>query len=193
MKKLIHLLSSATILCMLTLYASCKKVEVEFDCGDVETEITELSHRVGSYTASTFNNSSSSDFEEAAIVINVENISIITETETSCFAFAPIPQLIETISITSADNITSGGVEFAPGQNVNELFIIHNQAQTYSVSAFIAAQNNEPTLFHIEEDEFVLQLLNQPDVAINQVVDIQLTFDDSKIFSIEVVGFEVSN
>ncbi|MEL7221724.1 MAG: hypothetical protein AAGJ93_10420 [Bacteroidota bacterium] len=178
---------------MLILYTSCEDVEVEFDCGEVETEITELSHRVGTYTAATFTNNNSTNFEEAAIIINIDDFIITTETETSCFAFTPIPQLLEMISITSSGNVTTDGLDFASSEELSELFKLHNKEQTYSITEFITAQNDDPTLFHSGGDEIILQLLNQPDVAINQSFEIQFIFDDSEISNVAVSNFEVSN
>lgn len=37
----------------------------------------------------------------------IENFSITTETETSCFAFTPIPQLIDKINISSSNAVES--------------------------------------------------------------------------------------
>lgn len=181
------------LICILTLFASCREVVTEFDCGEVETEITELSHQVGSYTSATFINNISSNFEEAAIVIYIDKYGFITETATSCFAFTPIPQLIEKISITSSNSVTIGGIEFAPGEVLNGLFKVHNQEQTYSISAFITAQNKEPSIFHVDTDEIVLQLLTQPDATINQSLAIEITFDDLKIMTIDIPTFEVTN
>lgn len=64
------------MMCIFILLTSCKKVVTEFDCGTVETEITELNQNIDSYT--------SSNFEQAAIAIYVEGFIITSETETSC-------------------------------------------------------------------------------------------------------------
>lgn len=45
----------------------------------------------------------------------------------------------------------------------------------------------------MEDDEVVLQLLNQPDIEINQPFEIELTFDNLKILNVEIPTFEVSN
>jgi len=183
------------ILVSLTLLVSCDKGpdHVDFDCGPVETEIVELSHSVGSYSSSNFSSTNALNFKIAAIAIYVENFEITTETETSCFDFTALPQLIEEIRITSSNSVTSGGIEFAKGEDLMELFILHNKELTYSVSEFISAQNEDPLLFHMEGDEVVLQLLSQPDVTINQSFEIQLSFSESKNLSIEIPLFEVTN
>jgi len=179
---------------VLLLFTSCrKKVEVEFNCGVVRTEVTELDHRVGAYSSLDFINTRSSNYEEAAIAIFIEGFTITSETETSCFSFTAQPQLIDEIRITSTGSVTSGGVEFTPGENLMELFKLHEMEQEYDVIGFINAQNNEPLIFHQEGDEIVLQLLIQPDVEINQSFRVEITFDDLKVVRVDVPTFEVAN
>ncbi len=195
MKNLSNPTAFIIVLFVFTLFASCKKGEVigEFDCGPVETEILEMRDRVGSYTANNFTSSSSTDFEVAAFATYVNNFRIITQTEKNCLSYTSIPQLIESMTITSANTVTSGGVEFTPNEDLNALFKLHYLKQTYSVSAFITAQNEGSVMFGDEGDEIVLQLLNQPDATINQPFAIQLTFDDLKVINIEIPTFEVIN
>lgn len=182
------------IVSVLFLFFSCgKEVIVEFDCGLLRTEIRELDHRVGSYLSSDFTNSSSSNYEQAAIAIRVKNAVITTEIETSCFDFTAQPQLIDEIRITSTSSITSGGVVFDPDENLIELFKLHQMEQEYGVTEFVSAQNNEPLIFHQEEDEVVLQLRSQPDVEINQSFRVEITFDDLKVVRVDVPRFEVAN
>ena len=185
------------ILCVLfitafTLFTSCR-VEVEYDCGVVETEIVDLSQDVGRYVDSTFTNESSTNFEEAAIAIYVNNLTIITETETSCFAFTADPQLIEKVKITSSETVTSGGLEFAPDTDLIELFMVHTSEGLFSIAEFIMEQNELPQLFHREGDKLFLQLLNKPQVAIDQSFVVEVTFDDAKTLNVEIPSFVVSN
>ena len=182
-----------SFVCILSLTVSCEKIETEFDCGEVSTQITALYEDVGSYSSSIFTLNNSTNFEEAAIAVYVEDFIISSETETNCFAFTALPQLIENIRITSSASITSGGTVFGPGQNVMNLFKLINQEQTYSIPDFIEAQNDDPIIYHMDGDNIILQLLNQPDEAINQSFEIELRFTDTKVLSIEIPSFEVSN
>lgn len=191
--KLLQLLTFTVIIALLTVFTSCREVVIDYDCGEVETEIKELDERVGSYIDSSFTNMASTNYKEAAISILIDNFEIITETETSCFAFTAIPQLIEKFILTSSKSVTIGGVEYSPNEVLNELFKVHVKAETYSMPEFISAQNNEATIFHMDGDEIILQLLNKPDVVINQSIEVEITFDDSKMITVEIPEFEVSN
>lgn len=191
--KIFNLFSFFSITSILILTFSCKKIEVEYDCGTVDTAITELTQRVGTYTSASFENISSSNFEEAAIAIYVENFTITSDTENSCFAFTPVPQLVEKIRITSSNSVTSGGVEFASGEDLKGLFKLYNDEESYSISEFITAQNIEPLKFHTEGDVVVLQLLSKPDTEISQSFEVELTFDDSEILTVQIPAFEVAN
>ncbi|MDA9774124.1 hypothetical protein N9B82_04130 [Saprospiraceae bacterium] len=186
------------ILCVLfitvfTLFTSCREVVVEYDCGVVETEMAELNASVGKYIDSIFTNDISTNFEEAAIAIYVDGTTIITETETSCFSFTADPQLIEKVKITSSESVTTGGLTFAADTDLIELFEVHTIEGLFSISEFIMKQNDLPQIFHIEGDKLILQLLNKPDVAIDQSFIFELTFDDAKTLDIEIPSFIVSN
>lgn len=186
------------ILCVLfitvfTFFTSCREVIVEYDCGVVETEMVELNASVGKYLDSIFTNDISTNFEEAAIAIYVDGTTIITETETSCFSFTADPQLIENVKITSSESVTSGGLTFAADTDLIELFKVHTSEGLFSFSEFIMEQNDLPQIFHLEGDKLILQLLNKPDVAIDQSFIFELTFDDAKTLNIEIPSFVVSN
>jgi hypothetical protein len=176
------------------LLISCgPEIVVDFDCGEVDTEIRELDEVVGTYNNSNFTNTSSSNFEQAAIAVNVGEVEITSETETSCFAYTALPQLIESIKITSSNTVASGGIEFLPGQDLIELFQLHSNDLTFSISEFITAQNTEPILFGDEGAELFLQLLDKPDISISQSFEIEFNFTDLQIVSAEVAKFEVLN
>lgn len=191
MKKIIIQSLYLTILGLLILFISCNEEpdHVEFDCGNVQTKIDELSHSVGTYISSVFSNNNSTNFEEAAIRIVVEEIL----GEPDCATFTPEPQIIETISITSSLDLVSGGITYSSGESLNDLFKVYNNDDLFSIAEFINSQTIEPLIFHTEADEIVLQLLNKPDVIINQPFEIILTFDDLENLNVEISNFEVSN
>ena len=191
MKKLVTNGLYLTILSSLILFASCddEPNHVDVDCGIVQTQINELSHSVGSYVSSIFSNNSSTNFEDAAIKVEIKEIL----GEPDCFTFTPQPQIIETITVSSSSDLVSGGIKYSSGESLNQLFKIYNNENTYSIPEFINAQTLEPLIFHKESDKIVLQLLNKPDVSINQSIEIALTFDDLEIQNIEILNFEVSN
>jgi hypothetical protein len=174
---------------ILMLLISC--VETEYDCGEVATRIVKLNQGVGTYNSDQlFAYASSSNFDEAAILIE------IIETEgrpKNCEAYTPMPQLIESIVITSAKNVKSGGIEYLAGEGLNELFDIKNRELTFTISEFIEAQNDEPTIFDSESDKVVFQLLEKPDLPIKQAFTIDFTFADLETFNIEIPSFEVSD
>ena len=173
------------------LLTSCSQEpdHVDKDCGTVPTEISELSHSVGSYTSFSFSNDSSTNFEEAAIRLMITSIS----GEPDCFSFTPEPQIMESITITSSLNLLSGGISYSSGESLNELFKIYNEKESFSVADFINAQTAEPLRFHQEADQIVLQLLNEPDTTIDQPIEIVLKFDDSKVINVEILNFQVFN
>lgn len=178
------------LLCGL-LMNSC--VEVHFSCGEIETRILELDHNVGTFSSFFFSNNSSSNFEEAAIQIEVSES--ILERECDEATFTPVPQLIESITITSSDNVRSGGVDYPAGESLNDLFSLHSREQSFSISDFIIAQNNDPLIFYWDSrpDSFVLQFLQKPDNSISQSFNIVISFTDSDRLSVEIPIFEVSN
>jgi len=163
------------------------------NCEEVETEITDLNYQVGAFISSSFSHINSLNFDTVAISIYIEDWKITSEADGDCFTFIALPQLIEEIKIKSSGSMTFNGVEYNPEQELSGLFKIHNKEQTYSVSEFINIQNNEPLLFHDEDDEVILQLLNKPDIAIDQSLTVQFTFDDSKVLNIEIPNFEAMN
>jgi hypothetical protein len=186
------------ILNQVTLYVLCgllitSCVEVEFDCGMIETRIIELGQSVGTFNSNFFSSNSSLNFEEAAIQIEV--LESIQEQECDEATFTPVPQIIESINITSSGNVRTGGVAYPVGESLNELFKVHILEQSFSISDFITAQNNDPLIFYWDSrpDSFVLQLLQKPDISINQSFNVLISFTDSEILSVEIPIFEVSN
>ncbi len=79
------------------------------------------------------------------------------------------------------------------GDELNGLFKLHTRNQEWTISDFINAHQNDPTLFHLENDEIVFQLTDQPDIAVNQSFSVIFTFDSQKVITIEVPVFEVSD
>lgn len=179
----------------LLLISSCTSQpdHVDWDCGEVETEITALDYRIGSYTASGWSNEYSTDFELATIGLFIKDFMIITETERSCASYNPLPQHIEKIMITSSESVSSGGIEYLQGDDISELFSLLSSGQLYSVSDFIVAQNEDPLLFYEDGQEKYFRLLARPDAYINQPITILLTFDNTKTLGVEIPKFEVSD
>lgn len=182
----------SSFICMLTIITSCGDTVTEFDCGIVETEITDISNSVGSYDNFAFTNVVSSNFEQAAVSIIVTESNFLNETG-DCFSFTPIAQGVESISITSNGDIVSEGVVFTTGEELSELFIVRSLEETYTISEFINPQNAAAIRFDFENDEIVFQLMNEPDDEINQSFLIQFALDDSTVLNTEVNNFMVSN
>ncbi len=184
------------ILSCLFVFTSCNDDDglvTHRNCGEVETEITDMDYQVGSYISSSFSDAHSINFEEAAISIFIEDWTFTSDEDRDCYTFTPLPQSIEEIKIKSSSSVTFEGVEYNPEEELNGLFIIHDNEQDYSVMEFISIQNNEPLIFHDEDDELVFQLLTKPDVAIDQPLNIEFSFNDSKVLQIEISNFEVMN
>lgn len=179
------------IISIFTLFISCKRVEVEIDCGEVETSINALEYSVGSFDSLVFYNFIVTNFEQAAIKINIEEYTI--ETKQSCFAFTSLPQIIDKLSITSSSSLMSGGDTYSNGEELNELFILHLKEKSYTIVEFLNLHMADPTIFHSDDQTFVLQLLNKPDSEINQSLHIQLTFDDAQIVELTIPSFTVDN
>lgn len=165
------------------------RVEVEYDCGEVVTKIVELSHQIGSYENEMFSNFDNSNFEIAAVLIEISNQSGIPD----CFAFTPLPQVMETIILTSNADVSSGGNLYAAGEDITDLFEIHQTGQSYTVAEFISAHINDPLIFHSDDQRLVLQLLNKPDEAIDQDFDILFVFDDGAMLNVPIPNLEVAN
>ncbi len=163
------------------------------NCDEVETEITDMNFQVGSYISSTFSTVASLNFEEAALSVFIEDWTFASSENGDCYTFTPLPQLIEQVNIKSSSSMTFDGVVYNPEEELNGLFKIHIDDQTYSIVEFINVQNNNPLLFHDEGDAIVLQLLLKPDVAIDQSLSIQFTFDDSKMIEVDVPNLKVIN
>ena len=181
-----------------TLYVLCgllinSCVEVEFDCGMIETRIIELGQSVGTFTSNFFSSNNSLNFEEAAIQIAVSES--IQEKDCDEETFTPVPQIIESINITSSSNVRTGGIDYPAGESLNDLFKLHILEQSFSISDFVIAQNNDPLIFYWDSrpDSFVLQLLQKPDISINQSFNVLISFTDSEILNVEIPLFEVSN
>lgn len=165
---------------------------VDWDCGEVETEITALNYRIGSYISSGWNSEVSTDFELATIGLFIEDFMITTETETSCFSYQALPQYIEKIIITSSESVSSGSIEYQEGEDISQLFSLLSSGQLYSVTDFIAAHNEDPLLFYEDGQEIYFRLFAKPDISINQAINILMTFDDAKTLGVEILKFEVN-
>ncbi len=192
MKKFMKDLLLVAILVGLAFLTSCEKVEAEFDCGTADTQIAEISHRIGTYTDSTFTNLNTTNFEEAAFEITVEQVSGGPDRE-GCFAWTPNPEKIQAINLTSTTSLFSGGMEFSANENLNDLFKLHLDNNTYSILEFIQLHSEDPFVFHSEDDKIVFKLLEKPDIAINQPFSIEIIFDNDETLLVEIASFEVSN
>lgn len=162
-------------------------------CDEVETEITAINYQVGSYNSSSFSNINSSDFAEAAISMYIEDWTFTADEDGDCYTFTALPQSLAEINIKSSSSMTFDGVVYDPEDELIGLFKIYSNGQAYTAAEFVNIQNDEPSRFDDENDEVIFQLLNKPDVAIDQPLVIHFTFDDSKIFEIEIPKFEVMN
>ena len=90
------------------LLISC--VVTEYDSGEVATKIVALKPSVGTYTSDQlFAYFSSTNYEEAAILIEIESID---GKPNNCEAYTMMPQLIASIDITSSSIVMSGGKEY---------------------------------------------------------------------------------
>ena len=177
------------IFCVLVIN-SC--TETEYSCGLIATEIIELNQQVGTFDSTNFSNDQSSNFEEAAIKIQIADV--IEKEKCDEEGFTPEPQLIESINITSSSIVMSGDVEYSAGQSLNGLFKLYRLQQVYSVSEFITAQNNDPVnIFGVSGDDIILQLLERPDATINQAFSVSFSFTDSEILNVESIIFKVDN
>ncbi len=165
------------------------RVEVEYDCGDVATQITELRSIIGSYENDQFSNFDNANFDIAAILIEVADQSGVPD----CFAFTPLPQLVETMVLTSDADVSSGGVLYPAGENLHTLFEIRLADETYTVADFILAHQTDPLIFHSDDHRMILQLLNKPDEAIDQNFDILFEFDDGAMLNVAIPSFVVTN
>lgn len=166
--------------------------ETELSCGLIVTKIAELNHRVGTFTSNVFSNQNTSNFEEAAINIQIEEVIM----EESCDeeSFTPVPQILESINITSSISVLSGGIEYSAGESLNQLFTLYVRQQVLSISEFITTQNDDPeNIFSQTGDQIILQLLDRPDVSINQSFTVSFLFTDSEILTVDIPIFEVSN
>lgn len=166
-------------------------IEVEYSCGEIATKITELNQQVGTFNSNGFSNVESSSFEDAAIKIQISDVMM----EESCDeeGFTPVPQIIESINITSNTNVLSNGAEYSAGESLNELFKLYRLQQVYNISEFIVAQNNDPIIFSETGDQIILQLLESPDDIIDQSFNFSVTFTDSEILNILIPNFKVTN
>jgi hypothetical protein len=181
------------ILYLLIHTTSCKQTEVEYDCGEVDTAITAINHEIGSYVFDDFISTQSTNYEEAAIELEVENFTITSTTETSCFSFISVPQVIDSISISSTSSVSIANVVYNSGDELNALFKIHSRGQTFdTVLEFIEEHKENPTIFSVQSDRIVLQLLSKPTAEINQEITIVISFDDLTSYTIEVPSFQVS-
>jgi len=179
-------------MCLLIACGEEEQPIVSFDCGLVDTEISAMRSSVGSYNNATFTNNLSEAFEIAAIAIDIVDFVITTETQTSCATFTAVPQKLTDINISSSESITIEGVDYAAGQNLSSLFKIHGEDQTYIINDFISTHNENPLLFYDEGDQIVLQLLSRPDNDINQPFTLELLFNDSKEYVLNIGEFIIS-
>jgi hypothetical protein len=180
----------------ITLYILCSLIinsceETEYSCGEIATKITELNQQVGTFNSNGFSNIESSSFEDAAIKIQISDVMIAESCNEE--GFTPVPKIIESINITSNTNVLTNGAEYSAGESLNELFKLYRLQQAYTISEFITAQNNDPAIFSETGDQIILQLLESPDVTIDQSFNFLVTFTDSEILNILIPNFEVSN
>ncbi len=130
------------LLALTNIPISC--VEDDYDCGDLtitDFEITELLSSVGTFDSTGFSNSTSNNFQEAAISISIAEIRDVQVAQLKenrfslvnySYACSPLePQLAHTIAVitvTSENSIFASGREFSPGEDLSELFKISKYA-----------------------------------------------------------------
>lgn len=189
MKNKIFTIIALGLVCFLI--NSC--IVTEYSCGKIETRITSLDFQVGTYRSDFFFNEPSFNFDEAGIQIEIAKS--IMEEACNEETFTPIPQIIESITISSSSTVYSGGVVYPAGEALNDLFKLFTSGQEYSIPEFIAAQNENPVIFYTDAgpDRIVLQLLDKPDQLISQSFSILFTFKDDETLNVIVPDFEVTN
>lgn len=175
----------------------------------LEATITELSSSVGTLTSSGFSNSTSNDFNVAAIQITITdmNYSEISELNKNRFsivnsAYACSPpqpeptQAIKSIIVTSETSVFSQGKEYLEGENLIELFKITGyfySKDEITVNEFIERQNSDLLIFGYAGANVIFQLTDQPNSVINQTFTFLFEFSDSEKISIQTSTFEVIN
>ncbi len=188
-------LHSLLFWCFIALFifgaTSCKEVVVEYDCGEVDTEIVSIHQAIGSFQDSMFNTNIALEYDQAAIRLLVDEYHIVTPTEHSCFSFTPLPQRIENIEISSSEAFQFGGTTYAAGDNLIDAFQIYSDKQWYSIANFIAAHQNEPVIFHGDEDQIILQLHAAPDITFSQNFSLRFNFDDGAHITVQIPLFSV--
>ncbi len=181
--------NAAIALFLLVLLTSCCK-----DKGIYRVET--IGSLVGSNINQSFREDTTSNFQDAAIIIFPEKDKVIEEGK-NCSIYGGTTtnvSKLSSIEITSEKEIKSDGFLYAKGVSLNSLFkvLTYNEEVTIdyfnlSLSAVEFSNNGsvDPTL--------ILKLANKPDEVINQKFTIILTFEDGAVFEVESPIFKVAN
>ncbi len=196
------------VLLMTNIPISC----IEDDCGSsapMDAKITDLSSSVGTFNSEGFSNSNFNDFKVAAILVTLEEMTYtefvqstykglsLLNVSYACSPVEPKPtHTIQSISITSDSAVFFSGIEYVPGENLNELFKITRYSYinaSMAIDEFVANHKNDPRIFGFNGDQIVFQLKEKPDKEINQSFNFEFAFSDSKVISLETSNFNVIN
>lgn len=193
MKKLLTTLVTVIVM---NLPISC----IQDDCGNsgpLESRVTELTPTIGSYSAGQYNTTASTNFQQAAIQVQItdneylrayqpasSDFSFINQAYACDPAILDPAQQINHIKITAAESIFSNGAEFTPGTDLNSLFHVANLGKI-SIEAFIDQQNETPIIFGNHGDEIILMLKNAPDMSINQKLKMEIEFNVGENFQLD--------
>lgn len=154
---------------------STQDVNSDYTIAAISLEVTEVDYHEVAYKRNTFG----SPFINSAYALRI--------------APAPEPrQLLTGVSITSNEDVTSGGQTYESGSDLSELFVVNSelgQLRGISINDFIDEQNSAPFLFGSIGSQVFLKLSDKPDLAINGNIVVELSFDDGTTFRSELTIF----
>ncbi len=173
-------------------------------CGPFDNrpyKIVSMSSIIGSVQDFEFSDEALTQFELASIKIqinDVEQVGLNVQTRfnllSSAYACSPPPpnvQVLETVNITSSENIMSNGTEFLAGVNLNSLFKVIYARQEFTIDEFIDEHSRNSWDFGLTNGFVLFQLVAKPDVKIDQKFTFNFTFDDGLEYQVLTPVFTV--
>ncbi len=195
MKKLVSLIG---LFVVLNLPFACNP------CGPFDNrpyKIVSMSSLIGSVQNLEFNDEALTEFELASIKIQVNdveqvglNVPTSFNLSSSAFACSPSPpnvQILETVIITSTENIMFNDTEFLAGSNLNSLFKVIYARQEFTIDEFIVEHSRNSWDFGLMNSFVLFQLVAKPDVKIAQKFTFTFTFDDGLEYQVLTPVFTV--
>ncbi len=153
-----------------------------------------MSASIGSLVDNSFLEEPSTNFEIAAIQTLVDETKTIGYNVAptnlwivnSAYACSPLPpnvQVLNQIKITSTKSLSSGGVDYKEGENLETLFKIIYNGEEFSIDEFIERSSNY-WMFTYDDLGVFFQLASKPDLSINQKFTFIFTFNDELEYQI---------